>query len=118
MNETELILQGFSIELSKITIAINEMKAEVHTKSKYDELPEWININLAAKLKGGCSPDTIKNKLFLQPCCGTNYKTIGGRKCWRKDDVITWVEIDDSGLKIYAEKYGVSIPENYERRSA
>jgi hypothetical protein len=118
MNETELILQGFSIELSKMTIAINEMKSAVYTKSKYDELPEWVNIDLAAKLKGGCSPDTMKNKLFLQPCCGTNYKTIGGRKCWRKDDVIAWVEIDDSGLKNYAEKYGVSIPENYERRSA
>jgi hypothetical protein len=118
MTETELILQGFSIELSKITIAVNEMKAAVHAKSQYDELPEWINIDLAAKLKGGCSPDTVKNKLFLQPCCGTNYKTIGGRKCWKKDDVITWVEIDDSGLKAYAEKYGVSIPENYERRSA
>jgi hypothetical protein len=118
MNETELILQGFSIELSKITIAINEMKSAVFTKYKYDELPEWINIDLASKLKGGCSPDTIKNKLFLQPCCGTNYKTIGGRKCWRKDDVIVWVGIDDSGLKTYAEKYGVSIPENYERRSA
>jgi hypothetical protein len=81
-------------------------------------LPEWINIDLAAKLKGGCSLDTIKNRLFLQPCCGTNYKSIGGRKCWKKDDVIAWIEIDDSGLKTYAEKYGVSIPENYERRSA
>jgi hypothetical protein len=118
MNTTELILQGFSVELSKITIALNEMKEAVSTKSKYDELPEWINIDLAAKLKGGCSLDTLKNRLFLQPCCGTNYKTIGGRKCWRKDDVIFWIGIDDSGLKTYAEKYGVSIPENYERRSA
>jgi hypothetical protein len=118
MNVTELILQGFTIELSKITIALNEMKEEIHTKSKYDELPEWINIDLAARLKGGCSLDTIKNRLFLQPCCGTNYKSIGGRKCWRKDDVVQWIDIDDSGLKTYAEKYGVSIPENYERRSA
>jgi hypothetical protein len=118
MNITELILQGFSLELSKITIAINEMKEAVQTKSKYDGLPEWINIDLAAKLKGGCSLDTIKNRLFLQPCCGTNYKSIGGRKCWRKDDVISWINIDDSGLKAYAEKYGVSIPGIYEKRSA
>jgi hypothetical protein len=118
MNTMELILQGFTIELSKITIAINEMKEAVQTKSKYDELPEWITIDMAAKLKGGCSLDTVKNRLFLQPCCGTNYKSIGGRKCWKKDDVIQWIDIDDSGLKIYAEKYGVSIPENYERRSA
>jgi Trm5-related predicted tRNA methylase len=118
MTETELILQGFSIELSKITIAINEMKTAVYTKSKYDDLPEWVNIDLAAKLKGGCSPDTIKNKLFLQPCCGTNYKTIGGRKTWRKDDVIAWLDITDSDLKKYADRWGVSIPENYQRRGA
>jgi hypothetical protein len=118
MNTTELVLQGFSIELSKITIALNEIKEAVQTKSKYDELPEWINIDLAVKLKGGCALETIKTKLFLQPCCGTNYKTIEGRKCWRKNDVIVWIDIDDSGLKSYAEKYGVSIPENYEKRSA
>jgi hypothetical protein len=118
MTQTELILQGFSIELSKITLAINEMKTAVYQKTKYDELPEWINVDLATKLKGGCSPEWIKNKLFLQPCCGTNYKTIGGRKCWRKDDVIAWLEITDSELKNYSEKWKVSIPENYEKRSA
>jgi hypothetical protein len=118
MNQTELILQGFSVELSKITLAINEMKTAICLKSKYDELPEWINLDLATKLKGGCSPEWIKNKLFLQPCCGTNYKMVGGRKCWRKDDVIAWLDITDSNLKTYAEKWKVSIPENYERRSA
>jgi hypothetical protein len=118
MTETELILQGFTIELSKITIAINEMKSAIYRKSKYDDLPEWVTIDLAAQIKGGCSPDTVKNRLFLQPCCGTNYKTIGGRKCWRKDDVIKWVEIDDSGLTAYAKQFNVSIPENYRKRSA
>jgi hypothetical protein len=94
------------------------MKASAERKSIYDNLPAWINIDLATKLKGGCSPDWVKNKLFLQPCCGTNYKMIGGRKCWKKDDVIAWLEITDSDLKAYAEKWKVSIPANYERRSA
>ena len=116
--EFELILQGFSIELSKITLAINELKSETIKKSKLDELPEWINIDLATKLKGGCSPQWIKNKLFLQPCCGLNYKFIGGRKCWQKEDVIFWLDITDSNLKEYGEKWGVSIPANYEKRSA
>ena len=116
--ETELILQGFSIELSKITLALNELKAETIKKSKYDELPQWINIDLATKLKGGCSPDWIKNKQFLQPCCGTNFKKIGGRKSWRKDDVIIWLDIADNDLKTYAEKWKVTIPLNYKKRSA
>ncbi|GHU66581.1 hypothetical protein FACS189447_07750 [Spirochaetia bacterium] len=118
MKELELLLQGFSIELSKITLAINEMKAATEKKSIYDDIPAWVTIDLAAKLKGGFSLSAIKNRLFLQPCCGTNYKFIGGRKCWRREDVLTWLEITDSDLKAYAEKWKVSIPLNYERRSA
>jgi hypothetical protein len=118
MNNLELILQGFTLELSKITLALNELKAETIRKSKYDNLPEWVNVDLATKLKGGCSPDWIKNTLCLQPCCGTNYKLIGGRKCWRLSDVLDWLEISDSDLKRYAEKWKVSLPLKYERRSA
>ena len=118
MKELDLILQGFNIELSKITLAINELKTETIKKSKFDELPEWINIDLAIKLKGGCSPQWIKNKQFLQPCCGLNSQYIGGRKCWKKDDVIYWLGVTDSDLKAYAEKWKVKIPENYEKRSA
>jgi hypothetical protein len=118
MNEMELILQGFNIELSKITLAINELKAATLTKSKYENLPAWVNVDLATKLKGGCSIDTIKNNLCLQPCCGTNYRYIGGRKCWKLDDVIAWLDIADSDLKTYAEKWKIKLPEKYERRSA
>ena len=114
----ELILQSFTIELTKISYALEELKDEMRKKSKHDDLPEWINIDQAIKLKGGCSPDWIKNKLFLQPCCGTNYKQIGGRKCWKKDDVIFWLAITDSDLKDYANFWKVQLPETYEKRSA
>jgi hypothetical protein len=116
--EEELILQGLQIELSKITFAINELKTATTKKSKYDDLPAWVNIDLATKLKGRCSPDWIKNTLCLQPCCGTNYRLVGGRKCWRLDDVLDWLEIADSDLKKYAERWGVTLPQKYERRSA
>jgi hypothetical protein len=116
--EEELILQGLQVELSKITLALNELKAAAIKKSKSDDLPAWINIDLAAKLKGGCSPDWIKNTLCLQPCCGTNYELIGGRKCWRLGDVLEWMEISDCNLKKYAEKWKVSLPEKYQKRSA
>ncbi|MCL2139784.1 MAG: hypothetical protein FWH41_09700 [Treponema sp.] len=116
--EVELFLQGHQIELSKVTLALTELKETISRKSKYDDLPAWINLDLAAKLKGGCSPDWIKNNLCLQPCCGTNYKLIGGRKCWKSEDVIEWLEIADSDLKEYGKKHRVSIPEKYLRRSA
>jgi len=116
--DIELLLQGFQIELSKITFALDELKNSIGKKSKYENLPEWINIDLAVQLKGGCSLIHVKNKLCLQPCCGTNYKLIGGRKCWRLNDVIEWIEIADNDLKKYANKWGVALPDVYERRSA
>jgi hypothetical protein len=116
--EIELLLQGHQIELSKLHLAFNELKHSLLNKSKYDNLPFWVNIDLAVKLKGGCSLGHTKNLLFLQPCCGTNYKTVGGRKCWRFSDVIEWLEITDSDLKAYAKKWKVSLPEVYEKRSA
>ena len=116
--DVELYLQGYQLELTKMTIALNDLKESIGKKSKYDDLPAWINLDLAAQLKGGCSPDWMKNTLCLQPCCGTNYKLIGGRKCWRKDDIVEWLEISDGDLKNYGEKWKVSIPEKYLRRSA
>jgi len=116
--EVELLLQGHQVELSKLTLAFIQLKEAIGKNSKYDNLPEWINLDLATQLKGGCSPMHIKNNLCLQPCCGTNYKLIGGRKCWKKDDVIGWLIIADSDLRQYAEKWRISLPEKYERRSA
>jgi hypothetical protein len=117
IRDVELLLQGHQIELSKLTLAFNELKETINQKSSYDNLPAWINLDLATQLKGGCSPDWIKNNLCLQPCCGTNYKSIGGRKCWRKDDVIEWLGISDNELKQYSEKWKNKLPEKYLRRS-
>ncbi len=116
--ETELIFQGFQIELSKITLAITELKNTTLQQSKYEKIPAWVNLDMAAELKGGCCPQWMKNTLCLQPCCGTNYKLIGGRKCWSAENIIEWLEISDSDLKAYAAKWGVSLPEKYKRRGA
>jgi hypothetical protein len=116
--EFELLLQGHQIELSKLSLALSELKETISKKSKYDDLPAWINLDLATELKGGCSPATVKNNLCLQPCCGTNYKWIGGRKCWQKDDVVQWLEVADSDLKAYGATWKVTIPKVYLKRSA
>jgi len=54
--DIELLLQGHQIELSKLTLAFNELKEGIYKKSSYDNLPAWINLDLATQLKGGCSP--------------------------------------------------------------
>jgi len=116
--EEELLLQGHQIELSKLTLAFNELKNAVINKSKYADVPAWVTIEVAVKLKGGGALSSYKNDLYLQPCCGTNYKLQSGRKCWHYKDVIEWLEITDSDLKQYAEKWRVKLPEKYLRRSA
>jgi len=116
--ETELLLQGHQIELSKLTLALAALTETVIKKSKYAELPEWVTLELAVQLKGGGAIGSYKNDLYIQPCCGVNSKLIAGRKCWNYKDVIEWLEITDSDLKKYAEKWRVKLPEKYLRRSA
>jgi hypothetical protein len=68
-------------------------------------------------IEGGASLNFYRQKLFLQPCCGLNYKMIGGRRCWKKEDVVAWLSITDEDLKEYAEKRRVEIPGVYQKRS-
>ena len=117
-DNTELFLQGHQIELSKLTLAFKQLAETVTTKSKYADVPAWVTLEAAVKLKGGGALSCYKNDLILQPCCGTNSKLVGGRKCWMYKDVIEWLQITDGDLKTYAEKWKVKLPEKYLRRSA
>jgi hypothetical protein len=118
MNESELILQGYKLELAALTREIQSLRFDIEKKSRTDALPEWVTLEIAVSMKGGAALATYRTKLFLQPCCGRNYKLVGGRKCWKREDVINWIEITDNELKNYARNWKVTIPENYEKRSA
>jgi hypothetical protein len=116
--ELEMVLQGYSIAISTLTKEIQALRIDIQKQKRIDNLPDWITLEAAVSLKGGPTYQTYRTKLFLQPCCGRNYQSVGGRKCWKREDVLDWLAITDSGLKAYAQKWNVSIPENYERRSA
>jgi len=119
MNEKEnIVLQGLKIELAAITAEIQKLSIKVFSPRISAEVPEWLNIESAVALKGGAALSTYRTRLFLQPCCGRNYKLIGGRKCWSRADVLQWLLITDADLKKYAEEWGVKIPSNYKKRSA
>ena len=116
--EEKMILQGFRISMETMGLEILKLKAITITDRNRGEIPEWVTLEKAAALKGGPALATYKCKKFLQPCCGLNSKTIGGRKCWHRDQILKWLSIDDSTLKAYAQEWKVQIPENYELRSA
>jgi len=135
MTENEnLILQGLQIGLDRLTFEIAKQRQEAESRGRFADLPEWLDLEQVVALKrglcatkkrggddlvmGGASLTTYRQKLFLQPCCGLNYKMIGGRRCWKKEDVIAWLAITDEGLKAYADKYGVKLPDVYKKRSA
>ena len=117
-NEEKVILQGFKLSIETLGLAIQELRTAAQADHRIDDLPEWVTLEKAAALKGGPALITYKTRLFLQPCCGRNSKKVGGRKCWRRELVVAWLAIDDSALKAYAQEWKVSLPENYQERSA
>ena len=125
MNEMEnLYLQGIKIAVDTLTAEIAKQRQDAARRGHYDNLPEWIDLEQAVTLKrgicagkkraekgkkrsadepveGGASMNTFKQKPSLQPCCGLNYKMIGGRRCWKKADVIAWLGVTDDDLEEY-----------------
>lgn len=133
MNENENIyLQGLNLSINALSVEIAKQRQEAAERGRYDGLPEWIDLEQAVGIKrglcankkhaendfiiGGASLNTYRQKLFLQPCCGLNYKLVGGRRCWKKDDVIAWLAITDEDLSDYAEKHRAELPDIYKRR--
>jgi hypothetical protein len=118
MNENEnLTLMGIKLEMAIMTAEIQKLSTKVCCQASPVVMPEWVNLETAASMKGGAALSTYKTRLFLQPCCGLNSKSIAGRKCWRREDVILWLSITDADLKKYADEWKVEIPANYKDRS-
>jgi hypothetical protein len=140
MNEAEnLILRGLQLSLDRLALDLAQQKQEAQARGRYAGLPEWLDLEQALTLKrgvskekkraangkaregeisGGASLTTYRQKMFLQPCCGRNYKMVGGRKCWKREDIIAWLAITDEDLKVYAEKHRVELPAVYLNRAA
>ena len=134
MTEMEnLYLQSLKMSVDTLTLEIAKQRQEAESRGRYASLPEWLDLEQAIGLKrglrsavrrgeddpliGGVSITFYRQKPFLQPCCGRNSKMVGGRKCWKKDDVIAWLEITDESLGDYAAGRKVSLPDAYKKRS-
>jgi hypothetical protein len=116
-SQENLVLQGLALQVQSLALEIGKQRRETQERSRFAGLPEWITLEQAAALKGGPALITYKQKKFLQPCCGLEWRLVGGRHCWRREDVIEWLSVTDEGLKKYAAQRRVEIPENYAKRS-
>jgi hypothetical protein len=115
--EENLTLMGLKLSVDNLALEIARQRHEAELKSRYEKLPEWITLEQAVELKGGGSLNTYRQKQFLQPCCGLNYRLVSGRHCWRRDDVVEWIGISDDALKTYALRFAVQLPKLYQKRS-
>jgi hypothetical protein len=115
--DENLVLQGLALQIQTLSLEIGQQRQEDQEHSRFAGLPEWVTLERAAAAKGGPALITYQQKKFLQPCCGLNWRLVGGRHCWRREDVIEWLGITDEGLKRYAAERRVKLPENYEKRS-
>ncbi len=109
MTKTEdLSLQALALAIREQSCELKKMQ-ETLTTIQCSTLPQWIDLNLASKLKGVSSYRSLQKKPWQQPCCGTNFKKSNGHRVWTKDIILEWIDITDDTLEVYAEKYGVDI---------
>ncbi len=81
-----------------------------------NELPAFISLKEAVKLKGGSdSLATWRTNYALQPAMGTNSVKIAGVRSWAKDIILEWLTITDDMLPEYAKKWGVPLPDKYKK---
>jgi len=134
-----LYLQGLKIGVETLVMEVARLRQEVLANKRHDNLPEWMDLEQAVALKRGvcfgrkraprgsrrgvdepaelgASLSTYKQKPFLQPCCGKGYCLIGGRRCWKREDVIAWLSVTDEELSNYANAHGTDLPAVYEMR--
>jgi hypothetical protein len=118
VNNTEnVFLQSLDIKIAQLILEISDTQKKEEKKNLYESIPEWVTLQQAAKYKGGAAFDTFKTQYWLQPCCGLNSRKIGGRKVWRREDVIEWLSVTDDQLWEYALSKKASIPSKYEKIS-
>lgn len=97
-------------ELAEIRCKLAYIVDAVRKLPQTDEaLPEFITLEQAAKLKGGASLNTYKTRYYLQPCGGAQSVRVGGRKCWKRADVLEWLSVDDTALDSYLHQFGVEV---------
>lgn len=107
MTGLEYEIATMKLQLDYLIEFAKKSSAE-ETKPK-EPLPEFITLKLAAELKGGAALNTYKSRYYLQPCGGTKSINVGGKKCWKREDVISWLTVDDAELPTYLKQFGVTI---------
>jgi len=68
------------------------------TQTKEVPVKQWFTLKEACQLKG-INFKSACNKPYLKPNCGKPDGTIAGRKSWKLETILTWLDQTDDELK-------------------
>lgn len=109
----KLNIQSLILELQKQQLQMQQLQAFILQQDFQKQIPEYVSLKEAAKLKGVTSYENLQKKPWHQPCCGTRIVRLNGHRCWKRQDVIEWLAVDDSTLEEYARRMKVDISRHF-----
>ncbi len=109
----KLNFQSLILELQKQQLQMQQLQAFILQQDFQKQIPEYVSLKEAAKLKGVTSYENLQKKPWHQPCCGTRIVRLNGHRCWKRQDIIEWLAVNDSNLEEYARKMQVDISRHF-----
>ena len=106
-HQEELILRGLELKMDRLLDYFSAQKTTQKNEEKLNEIEsEWITLKEACTMMESYSLASVRARADLQPCMGHG-TMIGRNKCWRKDQIIEWLNSVSSpqARKAYQQKY-------------
>lgn len=109
LDTIELLLQRMTKTMEKV----NQLDFKTELISR---IPALCNTADLGKIKG-VNVGQMQRRPYLLPVCGKQAESPddhgwfknGGKRVWKREDVIEWLNVTDMDLEDYAAKYGVDI---------
>ena len=109
----KLNIQSLIIEMQKQQVQLKQLQTFILQESFQRQIPEYVSLKEAAQLKGVTSYENLQKKPWHQPCCGTRIVRLNGHRCWKRQDIIEWLAVNDSNLEEYARRMNVDISRHF-----
>lgn len=120
-NNFDLILKSIQLQNERLLRELEEVREMLVERPGSEDAmeQEYLTLEQCWRIKGGCSLNTFKANPLLRVGCGNPKYShyIGGRLCFKKQDVLRWKTVEDGqDFLDYAQECGITvIPEKYLR---
>jgi len=86
-------------EIADLTATISQLDERIaEMENKINPKQEWFTLKEACAIKG-LNPHTVSSRRQLQPNRGKEDAMIAGRKRWRRETILSWLDVTDSDFK-------------------